>query len=428
MFGYKVVAHRPVAAVEFPSSAVLGEHFFELTGRVDSHTGRYLCVCKLDDIWSLHRASYEARETARIFPYLPDMAYAEAGEGFRDGRCFVLFDMSGEGHPFYEPAFDDLHAWCDSVGLSRRNVGLMSQNRALAEDYGKWFDSATGIRFFNYDWLINSTAQLFAAESETFERVFGFPKETQFPLDARAADKPFLCQNATPRPLRIATLAMLRASGLLDRTHWSLLTQSARKGKFAERDIRGFLRGIDRQEDLMSHGLELLAGPDKKLEQFAISSANELIFSISHKLYQSVLLSIVTESDFTEGHVIRITEKSVKAAAMGSPIIVFGNPHSLRLLRDFGFQTFDPIIDETYDEMFNCADRFRALSEQLVRLDQMFAKDADGFIQKVSEICKFNAAHARSGDFLRQYNASVEAPLWTALREELLREPSSCCV
>jgi hypothetical protein len=69
----------------------------------------------------------------------------------------------------------------------------------------------------------------------------------------------------------------------------------------------------------------------------------------------------------------RITEKTLKPLVNFHPLILFGNPGGLRMVRDYGFVTFENVIDESYDEELDPRCRFdRAYSEfeRLCRLDE----------------------------------------------------------
>lgn len=48
-----------------------------------------------------------------------------------------------------------------------------------------------------------------------------------------------------------------------------------------------------------------------------------------------------------------ITEKTFKPIAFQHPFVVYGNRGTLRTLRNWGFETFDNLWDESYDELVN---------------------------------------------------------------------------
>jgi hypothetical protein len=63
--------------------------------------------------------------------------------------------------------------------------------------------------------------------------------------------------------------------------------------------------------------------------------------------------SIVTESDFRAGASssdIRVTEKVYKSIAIGHPFILVAKAGSLQHLRELGFLTFTPFVNEDYDK------------------------------------------------------------------------------
>jgi hypothetical protein len=62
---------------------------------------------------------------------------------------------------------------------------------------------------------------------------------------------------------------------------------------------------------------------------------------------------------------IFITEKTYKPIYMCQPFIIFGNPHSLKKLKEYGFKTFDKWWDESYDEELNLNVRFEKIIKVL---------------------------------------------------------------
>ncbi len=50
---------------------------------------------------------------------------------------------------------------------------------------------------------------------------------------------------------------------------------------------------------------------------------------------------------------------------MCQPFIIFGNPHSLKKLKEYGFKTFDKWWDESYDEELDFNIRFEKIVKVL---------------------------------------------------------------
>lgn len=71
------------------------------------------------------------------------------------------------------------------------------------------------------------------------------------------------------------------------------------------------------------------------------------------------------EAWWVEGHV---TEKTFRAFFHLHPFIIVGAAGSLEYLRSLGYQTFDGLIDESYDSIENPVDRMLAIQAEITKL------------------------------------------------------------
>jgi hypothetical protein len=92
----------------------------------------------------------------------------------------------------------------------------------------------------------------------------------------------------------------------------------------------------------------------------------ELIVGASRKPYADYFIEIVAETDTLTTN--WITEKTVKNLYIGKPFIVFSGVGSLAKIRSFGFKTFSPWIDESYDTIDNVYLRSEAVKKEIDRL------------------------------------------------------------
>jgi hypothetical protein len=83
--------------------------------------------------------------------------------------------------------------------------------------------------------------------------------------------------------------------------------------------------------------------------------------------YSSTQLEIVLETLFDDDR-IQLTEKSLRPIACGHPFILASTPGSLEYLRSYGFETFGPYINESYDAILDPADRMRFIMAEMQRL------------------------------------------------------------
>jgi hypothetical protein len=75
--------------------------------------------------------------------------------------------------------------------------------------------------------------------------------------------------------------------------------------------------------------------------------------------YESTAFSLVAESNLTSP--VFMSEKTFKPIAFEQPFVVWGSPGTLEYLHTSGFETFDHVIDETYDTIINNEQRLDSI-------------------------------------------------------------------
>lgn len=85
--------------------------------------------------------------------------------------------------------------------------------------------------------------------------------------------------------------------------------------------------------------------------------------------YNNYFIEIAAETDFYTNQFF--TEKTVKNFYLGKPFLLWSGVNSLARLRDEGFRTFAPYLDESYDNICNIQDRFMAIIKEIDRLARM---------------------------------------------------------
>ena len=108
-------------------------------------------------------------------------------------------------------------------------------------------------------------------------------------------------------------------------------------------------------------------------------------------------LSVVTETENIQDfdRAFFPTEKTAKVMLAGHPFLIFGGQGFLRNLRDLGFRTFDPWLDETYDTIADSSLRVQALLHSLHQFHTLSPAHKLAWQQAVSDICEHNQRQAR---------------------------------
>jgi hypothetical protein len=98
--------------------------------------------------------------------------------------------------------------------------------------------------------------------------------------------------------------------------------------------------------------------------------------------YENSYFTIISETNAQTSYSF-LTEKTIKPIMNLHPFVVLGNPHTLEVLKSFGFKTFDRWWDESYDDIKNFKDRANKLLD-LVKI--LCSKSDDEWIFMLKEM------------------------------------------
>jgi hypothetical protein len=92
-------------------------------------------------------------------------------------------------------------------------------------------------------------------------------------------------------------------------------------------------------------------------------------------------------SDFPTGY---LSEKVWKPIGHSHPFILAAPSKSLEYLRNMGFKTFHPFIDESYDLVNNDSERLELIIREVRKFSNKTKEEKDQFLKDVAHICKHN--------------------------------------
>lgn len=112
-------------------------------------------------------------------------------------------------------------------------------------------------------------------------------------------------------------------------------------------------------------------------------------------IYLKTYLSIVTESIFFQEHTDfpsgYLSEKVWKPIGHCQPFILAGPSKSLEHIRErFGYKTFHPYIDESYDNEHDDLKRLQMIQIEISKFANKTKEEKDEFLNNVKEICLYN--------------------------------------
>lgn len=195
-------------------------------------------------------------------------------------------------------------------------------------------------------------------------------------------DRIFLCLNRVARTHRLALLGMMFDRDLVDKGYYSYLHST--HGKNSTPEIEKFITTVG--YEFSSEITDIVrAQVSKNINRLPLKLNIEpdhnatYIMDSDIDYYQNSYFSLVSETFFyNQEPSVFFSEKIFKPIAMKHPFIVVGSPDMLKTLRELGYKTFGPIIDEKYDGIQNVNERLTAIVDEVARLsknsDQQWAE------------------------------------------------------
>lgn len=117
-------------------------------------------------------------------------------------------------------------------------------------------------------------------------------------------------------------------------------------------------------------------------------------------------ISVVLETVF-DGSKIHLTEKILRPIACGHPFILAAGPGSLEYLRSYGFKTFDPWIDESYDYENDSVRRLEKITNVMRDFSNLSMIEKQSVIKQLVKIADYNKKWFFSDEFAKIINQEL---------------------
>ena len=215
--------------------------------------------------------------------------------------------------------------------------------------------------------------------------------------------------NLVTRVHRTSILSLLRIKNLLDKGYvsagfvkyqpgWVDLIKGV-KSLFKNDEVTSKLIA-DNEHDILNIGKLSLDSSTEKDHAWITSDTNYL--------YRDTYFTVVTETNGFQweppggpwggvtGCGRLVSEKTFKPIAQKHPFILSGIQNSLELLRELGYKTFHPWIDESYDTEPDDAKRILKVVDEIERLSNLTPDQLTVFLNGVREICDYNYTNLMS--------------------------------
>lgn len=285
---------------------------------------------------------------------------------WQDPGCQIVIDYCEEG--FTTEVFGDIWAWIEQYNLQDR-VLYVSSSCNVEELYKEWCQLNRlhcNMRCAWYGFFTN-----WITREKRLNNRKDLPLANYTPGNLR-----YMNLNRRPWPHRILLLTLLQRAGLIDKGAVSM------PRNFNEREVQwqpedfdipyqwiklresynGYLDGLQGDFERMYNRLPLIADKDN----FSVNYALEL----NEEYYAQFPVNLVTETLFFTASTFT-SEKIWKPMLLGQIFIPMAGPLYLESLRELGFRTFSPYINEDYDLIFEPLERAYAIIDTLKSITKL---------------------------------------------------------
>lgn len=201
------------------------------------------------------------------------------------------------------------------------------------------------------------------------------------------------------REYRLKFLDLLADQNLLDHCQTSVLSQ-------------------DQEFSLSSYKCNNVAFQPTHLEQLTSLPGNNHLASASADYcaddFVSTDISVILET-IAADEKIHLTEKTLRPIACGHPFMLVAGPGSLEYLRSYGFKTFSPWIDESYDLEDDIVTRMTLIINEMQKIENLSPHQKQNLLTQLQSIAAYNKNYFFSEQFFNLVHKELADNLNSAI-------------
>jgi hypothetical protein len=122
--------------------------------------------------------------------------------------------------------------------------------------------------------------------------------------------------------------------------------------------------------------------------------------------YESTDIEVVLETLFDDSR-LHFTEKILRPIALAQPFLLASSYGGLDYLKSYGFQTFESVWDESYDNITDPYERLKNIIKTMKTISQWDSKTRTKKLQIARDIANYNKAHFFSESFFNLVNSEL---------------------
>jgi|TARA_B110000495_G_C22986798_1_gene580657 hypothetical protein len=323
----------------------------------------------------------DVRNRKSLFDYLTK----KQRKALRKGGAYLLIDQSHEGYQT-KWLWSWFHNNCKTYNINPKQIIYVTGNLDCTDQYNTWADSYAledrilTIPYPHFEPVISNIL------NDNLEKYPTFEQHLEYKLANIDTIKTYSALQKRPRAHRAWFFKHLSDANLLEHGINSMNTF-----RIENTNYEGKIMTEDEYRSVI-HQLPMLPPTVgiKGLKTFASDDCAHYLEKFNEETMLDTWLTVVSEASFGESeNECFISEKTFKPIACNHPFIIAGNQGSLHRLRELGYKTFSPFIDESYDSLPTWQ-RMAAITAELTRINNMSVNEKIEWYQGMQEILDHN--------------------------------------
>ncbi len=313
--------------------------------------------------------------------YIPE----DIRQRIREGSVILLLNNSHEA--YHDPIEFIYRYMVMGLNLPPENIRLLTESASIMEEVDR-VSKIFNTGHIQVEWL-----RIFEFNVRNSIYIDNYRKLDT--LNIKQYDKKFLNLNRRWRHHRPMFVGLLELNNLLDKGYVSFCKNV--DGQHWD-SVYGYMMGstqilcpelyqmfIDNKERITNIPDMFLDTPELYVNQVQVD--NNLDYH-----YENTYFSVVNETNYFKdlGEGLFLSEKVFKPILRCHPFIIVSRPHSLVKLRELGYKTFSPYIDESYDNEKDDYKRLFMIVEEVKRLSNLDTNELNQFLTGLKEIVEHN--------------------------------------
>jgi hypothetical protein len=309
----------------------------------------------------------------------------------RTGKATLLLDQSHEGY-HADWLFDWFHNSCEFYKINPTQIIYITGDMDVYRKYSLWCDEKNltdrmcVVPYAHFENAVftndnNRTTIFNLGRNPNFNDQYKYKKKNLNKI------KTFNALQKRPRAHRMWLFKELCLNNLLENS-----ISSMNWFKWSHTFYMNKTMNIEDYENII--GLTPMLPPNatgkykEELDVFASGDSGKYQMEFNSQITLDTWFSVISEASFGEDTCF-ISEKTFKLICVHHPFIIFGNKNSLHYLRELGYKTFHPYIDESYDTL-ECWERLDAIINSIKKINAIPQEEKLDWFLGMKDILEHN--------------------------------------